>query len=107
MWFIIRCLKAKKAIQQNTYPDNSLSWLTQHLYQIIYIFWQVCCVIPARATKSRMAQVKSAAENNDCFEQMARKVWTYDIFFAWTAQAIQTNAQCFQAANAWHVNGKP
>ena len=26
-------IKATKAIQQNTYPDNSLSWITQHLYQ--------------------------------------------------------------------------
>ncbi|CAH3197573.1 unnamed protein product [Porites evermanni] len=31
---------------------------------------EVCCVTPARVTKSRMAQVKSAADN-DCFDQMA------------------------------------
>ena len=26
------------SIQQNTYRDNSLGWLTQRLYEIIYIF---------------------------------------------------------------------
>ncbi|CAH3019446.1 unnamed protein product [Porites evermanni] len=35
---------------------------------------EVCCVTPDRVTKSQMAQVKSAADNNDCFDQMARKV---------------------------------
>ena len=31
-------------------------------------------MIPTRATKSRMAQVKYAADNNESFEQMAQKV---------------------------------
>ena len=36
---------------------------------------------PAQATKSRMAQVKSVADNNDCFERTARAVRTENNFF--------------------------
>ena len=35
---------------------------------------------PARATRSRTAQVKSVADNSDCFEQIARAVRTDDNF---------------------------
>ena len=102
-------IKAKIVIQWTTCRDNSLGWLTQRLYQIIYIFWQVCCVTPALVTKSQKAQVKSTADNNDCFEQMAQAVQTDDIFFermtmffARIAQAFQTNANFF-AQMAWAV----
>ena len=36
---------------------------------------------PARATKLRMAQVKSVVDSNDCFEQIARAVQTDANFF--------------------------
>ena len=116
------------------YYDNSLGWLTQHLYQIIHIFWQVCRVTPAWATKSRTAQVKSVANNNDCLEGIARAVWTdvnffrtddnvfrtdspshsngCKFFFAQIARAMRTDANFFAQlaravwmANAWHKHG--
>lgn len=62
---------------------------------------------PARVTKSRMAQVKSALTIMTVLNRWLEKCERTTIFFAWIAQAVQTNAQCFQTANPWHMNGKP
>ena len=43
------------SIQQNTYRDNSLGWLTQRLYEIIYIFDRfVAWFLPERPSRKRL-----------------------------------------------------
>ena len=48
-------IKAKIVIQQNTNHDNSLGWLTQRLYQIIYIFDRfVMWLLPEQPSREQL-----------------------------------------------------
>ena len=69
---------------------------------------------PARVIKSRKAQVKSTADNNDCFERMAQAVQMDDnffermtMFFTRIAQAIRTDANFYRTDGPSCSNGCP
>ena len=71
-----------------------------------------CDSCPSNQVANSSSEIESASDNNYCFEQIARAVWTDDNFFEWMtpffsriAQAVRTDANFFRTDSPSCANG--